>query len=178
MEVDRPHGRVEQGGSARNGGGRQEEEKLEREVVPTVVLDPAKARGVKVASETGKQRPKWNVGTVAKRATGRASSGRSAPNRTNPNLNPAEPNREIESAHTTPMGRKDPKPKKGPTFVMKHMVNSMKNTTSESDVVGYVDSGASNHMTSHEEWFSNLEKSEQPGVVETGDDTSHPIEHV
>ena len=33
-------------------------------------------------------------------------------------------------------------------------------------------------MTSHEEWFSNLEKSEQLGVVETRDDTSHPIEHV
>ena len=53
---------------------------------------------------------------------------------------------------------------------MKHMVNSMKKTTSYS--------GASNHMTSHEEWFSNLEKPEQPGVVETGDDTLHPIEHV
>ena len=33
-------------------------------------------------------------------------------------------------------------------------------------------------MTSHEEWFSYLEKQEQPGVVETGDDTLHPIEHV
>ena len=33
-------------------------------------------------------------------------------------------------------------------------------------------------MTSHEEWFSHLEKREQPGVIETGDDTSHRIEHV
>ena len=33
-------------------------------------------------------------------------------------------------------------------------------------------------MTSHEEWFSYLEKPEQPGMVETGDDTPHPIEHV
>ena len=33
-------------------------------------------------------------------------------------------------------------------------------------------------MMSHEEWFSYLEKSEQPGVVETGDDTPHTIEHV
>ena len=129
MEADRPHGRAERGGSARNGGGRQEEKRLEREVVPTVVLDPAQARGVKVAPETGKQRPKWNVGTVAKRATRRASVGRSTPNRT------AEPNREIDNAHTTLKGRKAPKPRKGPTFVMMHMVNSMKNTTLESDVV-------------------------------------------
>ena len=33
-------------------------------------------------------------------------------------------------------------------------------------------------MTSHEEWFSYLEKPEQLGVVETGDDTPHSIEHV
>ena len=54
----------------------------------------------------------------------------------------------------------------------------MKKTTSESDEVWYVDSGASNHMTSHEEWFLYLEKPEQSGVVEKGDDTPHPIEHV
>ena len=33
-------------------------------------------------------------------------------------------------------------------------------------------------MTSHKEWFSYLEKPEQPGVVATGDDTLHPIENV
>ena len=33
-------------------------------------------------------------------------------------------------------------------------------------------------MTSHEGWFSFLEKPEQPGVVETGDNTPHLIEHV
>ena len=33
-------------------------------------------------------------------------------------------------------------------------------------------------MTSHEEWFSYLEKPEQSGVVETSDDTPHTIEHV
>ena len=33
-------------------------------------------------------------------------------------------------------------------------------------------------MKNHEEWFSSLEKPEQPGVVETGDDTAHPIEHI
>ena len=54
----------------------------------------------------------------------------------------------------------------------------MKKTTPKSDEVWYVSSGASNHMTSHEEWFSYLEKPEQPGVVEIGDDTPHPIEHV
>ena len=54
----------------------------------------------------------------------------------------------------------------------------MKKTTPKSDEVWFVDSGASNHMMSHEEWFSYLEKPEQLGVFETGDDTLHPIEHV
>ena len=33
-------------------------------------------------------------------------------------------------------------------------------------------------MMSHDEWFLYLEKPEQPGVVETGDDTPHTVEHV
>ena len=33
-------------------------------------------------------------------------------------------------------------------------------------------------MTNHEEWFSNLEKSDLSGVVETKDDTPHPIKHI
>ena len=65
-----------------------------------------------------------------------------------------------------------------PAFVMKHKANSMAVNTSKSSEVWYVDSGASNHMTSHEEWFSYLEKPESRGVVETGDDTPHTIEHV
>ena len=56
---------------------------------------------------------------------------------------------------------------KGPAFVMRHEAYSMKKTTPKSEEVWYVHSGASNHMTSHEEWFSYLEKPEQPGVVET-----------
>ena len=31
---------------------------------------------------------------------------------------------------------------------------------------------------SHEDWFRELRKPEQPGYVETGDDTIHPIQHV
>ena len=50
--------------------------------------------------------------------------------------------------------------------------------TSKPNAVWYVNSGASNHMTSHEEWFSYLEKPESRRVVETGDDTPHTIEHV
>ena len=59
-----------------------------------------------------------------------------------------------------------------------HETNSMKKTTPKSDEVCYVDSSTSNHMTSHKEWFSYLEKPMQPGVVATGDDTPHPIENV
>ena len=41
--------------------------------------------------------------------------------------------------------------------MMRHEANSMRETTPKSDEVWYVDSGVSNHMTSHEEWFSYLE---------------------
>ena len=50
--------------------------------------------------------------------------------------------------------------------------------TSKLKEVWYIDSGASNHMTSHEVWFLYLKKSEQLGVLETGDDTPHTNEHV
>ena len=50
--------------------------------------------------------------------------------------------------------------------------------TSKLSEVWYVDSGASNHMMSHEEWFSYFEKLEEQGVVEMGDDTPHTIEPV
>ena len=45
----------------------------------------------------------------------------------------------------------------GSVFVTRHEANSMKQTTPRSDEVWYVDSGASNHMTSHE-WFSYMER--------------------
>ena len=61
---------------------------------------------------------------------------------------------------------------------MKHKANSMAVNTLKPNEVWYVDSGTSNHMTSHKEWFSYLEKPEKQGVVETGDDTLHTIEHV
>ena len=54
----------------------------------------------------------------------------------------------------------------------------MRQTTSKSDEMWYVDSGVSNHMMSHKEWFSYLEKPMQLGVVATGDDTPHPIANV
>ena len=60
----------------------------------------------------------------------------------------------------------------------RHEENSMKKTTPKSDEVWYVDSGASNHMTSHKEWFTYLKKPEQPRVVATRDDTPHLMEHV
>ena len=61
---------------------------------------------------------------------------------------------------------------------MKHKGNSMKESTPKPNEIWYIHSEASKHMTSHEELFSYLEKPTQPGVVETGDDTSHSIEHV
>ena len=66
----------------------------------------------------------------------------------------------------------------GLAFIMKHKANRMEMSTSKPNKVWYVDSGTSNHMLNHNEWFSTLEKSEQTRVFETGDDTPHPIEHI
>jgi len=41
-----------------------------------------------------------------------------------------------------------------------------------------VDSGASNHMTSHGEWFKDPKDLKTPGSVELGDDTTHPITQI
>jgi len=41
-----------------------------------------------------------------------------------------------------------------------------------------MDYGASNHMTSHGEWFRNTKDLKTPGFVETGDDTTHPITQI
>jgi hypothetical protein len=38
-----------------------------------------------------------------------------------------------------------------------------------------VDSGASNHMTNHGEWFRDTRDLKTPGFLEIGDDTTHPI---
>ena len=67
-------------------------------------------------------------------------------------------------------------------FVMRHKANSMLastwTSTSNPEGIWFADSGASNHMTSHPEWFRELREPERPGYVETGDDTTHPIRHI
>ena len=122
--------------------------------MPIVTLDPPETGEVE-AMRTGKGKPSRSAGTVARKATGKASAGKSAPIRREP----------------VP----ETVPDKGSVFVTRHEANSMKQTTPISDEMWYIDSGASNHMTSHKEWFSYLQKPMQPGVVATGDDTSHPI---
>jgi hypothetical protein len=52
------------------------------------------------------------------------------------------------------------------------------NVSTNVDNVWYVDSGASNHMTYHGEWFRDVKDLDKPGYVETGDDTTHPIAHI
>jgi hypothetical protein len=41
-----------------------------------------------------------------------------------------------------------------------------------------MDSGASNHMTSHGEWFRDTKDLKTPRFVETGDDIAHPITQI
>ena len=63
-------------------------------------------------------------------------------------------------------------------IIMKHKAKSTVASTSKSNEMWYMDFEASNHMMNHKEWFSTLVKPEQLGVVETVDDTPHPIEHI
>ena len=62
-------------------------------------------------------------------------------------------------------------------FVMGHEAYSMlaqaSTSASESNNVWFVDSGASNNMMSHEDWFREIHAPERPGYVET-----HPIQHI
>jgi hypothetical protein len=60
---------------------------------------------------------------------------------------------------------------------MQHMANSMIGGVSNNNV-WYVDSRASNHMTSHGEWFRDAKDLKTPGFVEIGDDTTHPITQI
>ena len=63
-------------------------------------------------------------------------------------------------------------------FAMQHLVNAMTTYVHASDSVWYANLGASNHMTSHGEWFNEMKQLDGPGYVETGDDSTHPIAHV
>jgi hypothetical protein len=57
------------------------------------------------------------------------------------------------------------------------MVNSMIGGVSD-DNVWYVDSRASNHMTSDGEWFRDTKDLKTPSFVESGDDIAHPITQI
>ena len=76
------------------------------EVMPTATPDPPETGGVK-AMRTGKVKPTQSAGTVARKAKGKASAGRSAPIRREPGPEtvPDTPTKEIGSDCTTP---KDP----------------------------------------------------------------------
>ena len=91
--------------STRNGGADKTKKEGTKEVLKGV-LNPRQAGGVKVTPEIGKQRPTRNAGIVARRTTRRASAGRNALIRKNPD--PDGPNKEISSDHTTLKDRKDP----------------------------------------------------------------------
>ena len=88
-------------------------------VMQTTVPDPPKVGGVKAVPETGKESPQWNVGIVARKATGRTSAGKKGPIRINPDR--AKLNIGINNGCTT--------------FVMKHNANSMKASTSKTNEV-------------------------------------------
>ena len=79
------------------------------EVMPTATPDPPETGGVE-AMRTDKGRPSRSVGTVARKATEKASAGRSAPIRREPDPEtvPDMPTRETGSVRTTPKTLAEP----------------------------------------------------------------------
>ena len=74
--------------------------------MPTTILNPLEAGGVEAAPRTCKTNPSRNAGIVARKATRRASAGRSASVWRKPDPDPNKPKKEIGNGCTTP---KDPK---------------------------------------------------------------------
>lgn len=61
---------------------------------------------------------------------------------------------------------------------MQHMINTIyENVSKCGDNVWYMDLGSSNHVNSQGERFKKLQTLQNPGFVETGGDTTHPIVH-
>ena len=58
------------------------------------------------------------------------------------------------------------------------MTHVMSTNMQESADDWYIDSGASNHMTAHAEWFTTLEPVKALSYVFTGDDSQHEITHM
>ena len=102
-EVGRPA--MEAAGKSRNGGTMS---------VPIAVLGLPQAGGLKAVPEAGKTNPLQNVGTVARRATEKASAGGSVPIRTNPD--PARPVRMASKARTMQTDREDPRTVRGQSW--------------------------------------------------------------
>ena len=63
-------------------------------------------------------------------------------------------------------------------FVIQHMVNPMTKNATDCQNVWLIDLGASSHMASHGEWFSDVKILEKPNYLETSDDIVHPIAQV
>ena len=51
-------------------------------------------------------------------------------------------------------------------------------STCSSKDVWFVDSGASHHMKSHQEWFRDLRTPDRLSYIEMKDNTTHPIRHI
>ena len=76
---------------------------------PPIYLDPPRVGGVKVAPETSMKKMAQNVGIVVKRPRKRESAGRNMPIWTNPDPDPAKPNKEISNSCTMSRAPKEPK---------------------------------------------------------------------
>ena len=88
------------------------------EMMRTTTMDPPETGGVE-AMGTGKGKPSRSAGTVARKATRKASAGRNAPIRREPGPETTLdiPAREIGSNHSTP---------RDPGKLTRHEANSMK----------------------------------------------------
>ena len=125
------------------------------EAVPTTVPYPPQGGGVKAAPETGKQRPKRNVGTLVGRAIERERLLKKHSDSDKSGATQRERERLLKKRSDLDKSESG-KAKQG-SQQRSHYAKGSRTGKGSSDEVWYVYSGASNHMMSHEEWFSHLE---------------------
>ena len=137
-EAERPRGRGGRGGSARNSGGRQEQERRHRGSAdnsfgPSTSMGESRRRQKSANKGRHRMLVLWQEGPQGERVLEEAR-------RFGENWIRIRANRTRKSAAIALHRRigRIQKNRKGPAFVMRHEANSMKKTTPKSDEVWYV----------------------------------------
>ena len=151
-EEDRPCGRGGRSGLGRNGGGQQEQNRRHGGSADSK-SGPSGSRGIQGGAKNPQGKPSIECWYCGKKGHRESKCWKSDKSGSGSGKTEQGNRQRVHYAKGSERARNG----SGPTFVMKHKVNSMKESTSKPNEVWYVDSGSLNQMTSHKQWFSYLE---------------------